>query len=64
VAQDDLLTKGYCKKYVNWRLFSRHVELSVLESGGHYFIKTRPEESANLILSRAQDLDSSLAARV
>ena len=55
VAEDDLLTKGYMKKHKNWHVFSEHVELKVLNSGGHYFIKTRPEETAELILNWVQN---------
>jgi amino acid adenylation domain-containing protein len=58
VAEDDILTKGYRKKHRNWKLFSEQVEISVLDSGGHYFIKTRPKETADLILNLVHRLES------
>ena len=56
VAKDDPLTKGFETKYKNWRLFSARVELSVLDSGGHYFIKTQARETASLIRRRLEAL--------
>lgn len=63
VAEDDVLTEGYGKKHRNWRLFSERVELHVLDGGGHYFIKTRPKETADLILNWVEKLESSAVGR-
>jgi amino acid adenylation domain-containing protein len=57
VAKDDPLTEGFETKYKNWRLFAGRVELSVLDSGGHYFIKTRARETASVIRRRLEALD-------
>ena len=55
VANDDPLTKGYRRKYKNWHLVSERVRLRVLEDGGHYFIKTRASQTAELILRELQE---------
>jgi surfactin synthase thioesterase subunit len=57
VAKDDLLTRGYRRKYQNWRLFCDHVQLRVLPDGGHYFIKSRPGDAAEVILEAMQAMD-------
>lgn len=49
VSSDDLLTKGYEKCCANWAIFSDNVQLSVLNNGGHYFIKTLPKEVVKII---------------
>lgn len=50
VARDDRLTRNYQRKHANWSLFSSRVELCVLDDGGHYFIKTRPEQTAKIVI--------------
>ncbi|TBO44290.1 non-ribosomal peptide synthetase [Pedobacter kyonggii] len=49
IAKDDLLTKGYLEKYRNWNFFSNDVRLITIESGGHYFLRSRPTEISKII---------------
>lgn len=55
VAADDPSTAGFGDHYQDWGLFAEHVELSELANGGHHFIRTRPDESAQTVL-HATDL--------
>ena len=57
VADDDALTKSYRKTYKNWSLFTDNVDLRVLPNAGHYFIKTQPNETADILLRKMKDLD-------
>ncbi|WP_315833534.1 non-ribosomal peptide synthetase [Bradyrhizobium prioriisuperbiae] len=50
VTRDDPLTRSYRKRHENWRMFSDRVGLVVLKNGGHYFIKTRPKEAADIVV--------------
>ncbi len=50
VAQDDPLTEDHVAHHERWRIFSPSLALEVLESGGHFFCRTRPEQVASVIL--------------
>lgn len=49
VTRDDSMTPDYAERYQRWGLFSQDVSLHVIENGGHYFCRTRPEEVAAVI---------------
>src|SRR5581483_10125942 len=50
VAADDPSTSAYRERYGDWRLLADEVELHEIASGGHYFLRTRPEEAARAVL--------------
>ena len=53
VASDDPSTADYPRRYSDWQLLARHVDLYELADGGHYFLRTRPTEAARAVLSAA-----------
>jgi amino acid adenylation domain-containing protein len=54
-AADDPMTAEYLSRHGDWRLLAEHVDLDELTDGGHYFVRTRPEEAAKVVL-RAADV--------
>jgi surfactin synthase thioesterase subunit len=50
VAADDPSTSAYRDRYGDWGLLAEKVELHEIASGGHYFLRTRPEEAARAVL--------------
>jgi amino acid adenylation domain-containing protein len=50
VAADDPRTPDYRQRYRDWQRLAEPVELQVLADGGHYFLRTRPTESAQAVL--------------
>ena len=50
VAADDPITEGFAEQFAAWQLLAGQVDLEVLRDGGHYFPRTRPAESANVVL--------------
>ncbi|MGW2418659.1 non-ribosomal peptide synthetase [Streptomyces sp. NPDC001709] len=59
VAADDPHTAGYADHHMDWLLLAEHVDLHVLADGGHYFLRTRPAEAAQAVLSAVVPLASS-----
>ena len=53
VAADDPSTAGYPLRYHDWQLLADHVDLHELADGGHYFLRTRPAETAQSVLRSA-----------
>lgn len=51
VAADDPSTADYAACYGDWRLLAEHVEPHELPEGGHYFLRTRPAEAAQAVLT-------------
>jgi len=51
VAADDPITDGFARRYRDWEVLAEHVDLRRLDSGGHYFLRTRPDEMAEAILT-------------
>jgi len=49
VACDDPATKGYAANYRSWLTLVENIELLELDEGGHYFMRTQPQNVANLI---------------
>jgi surfactin synthase thioesterase subunit len=49
VADDDTATTGYGERIGDWRRLVDAVDLQVIESGGHYFPRTRPRECARIV---------------
>lgn len=49
VGDKDPLTEYYQERYTEWEFFSPHVHLKVLPRAGHYFIKHRAAEVADLL---------------
>ncbi|MGW1894344.1 non-ribosomal peptide synthetase [Streptomyces sp. NPDC002004] len=62
VAADDPHTAEYPHRHQDWRVFAEHVELHELAEGGHYFLRTRPNEAAAAVLRAAELLASSRVA--
>lgn len=62
VAADDPYTAEFANQYRGWQLLAEHVDLHKLTHGGHYFLRTRPAEAAQAVLSNAKSLTSSLLA--
>jgi surfactin synthase thioesterase subunit len=61
VARDDPQTAGAARVFAAWRTVAEHVTLHELERGGHYFIGTRPAQSAARIratITRTQAKDT------
>ncbi|MGW3207611.1 non-ribosomal peptide synthetase [Streptomyces sp. NPDC001135] len=59
VAADDPYTPGYARHHRDWLVLAEHVDLYELADGGHYFLRTRPAEAAQAVLSAAVPLASS-----
>jgi pimeloyl-ACP methyl ester carboxylesterase len=51
VAADDRTLAGYAEQYERWSLLAPRLELRVLDSGGHYFVRTNPAATAGLVLA-------------
>jgi amino acid adenylation domain-containing protein len=49
VAADDPSTSGYPDAHLDWAVVGESVDLLELAAGGHYFLRTRPEESAEAV---------------
>lgn len=52
-AADDPSTEGHAERYLEWELLAERVDLSALPDGGHYFLRTRPEQLARVIREAA-----------
>ncbi|MCC5475774.1 non-ribosomal peptide synthetase [Streptomyces barringtoniae] len=59
VAADDPHTAGYAAHHMDWLLLAEHVDLYELADGGHHFLRTRPAEAAQAVLSTVVPLASS-----
>ncbi|MGZ6780669.1 MAG: thioesterase II family protein, partial [Mycobacterium sp.] len=59
VAADDPGTAEFPRRYRDWQLLAEHVDLHELADGGHYFLRTRPNEAALAVLGTADVLASS-----
>jgi len=49
VAADDPSTAGFAQRHHEWRLLAGDVDLHELADGGHYFLRTRPDETAAVL---------------
>jgi amino acid adenylation domain-containing protein len=54
VAADDPNTAGFRRRYRDWRLLAERVDLHELADGGHYFLRTRPNEAARAVRRAAR----------
>ncbi len=61
VAADDSSTAEFPRRHRDWQLLAEHVDLHELADGGHYFLRTRPNEAAQAVL-RAVELFASPSA--
>ncbi|MFJ3306478.1 amino acid adenylation domain-containing protein [Streptomyces sp. NPDC086549] len=59
VAADDPSTAGYPDRHRDWQLLAEHVDLHELGDGGHYFLRTRPDGAAQVVLGATERLASS-----
>ncbi|MFD7131985.1 amino acid adenylation domain-containing protein [Streptomyces sp. NPDC059894] len=50
VAADDPITAGHPGRHRDWELLATRVDLHELDEGGHYFLRTRPAEAAQVVL--------------
>jgi surfactin synthase thioesterase subunit len=62
VAADDPNTTGFGEQYRDWKILAEQVDLYELSDGGHYFLRTRPVETAQAVLSAAELLASHVDA--
>ncbi|MEV5595475.1 amino acid adenylation domain-containing protein [Streptomyces sp. NPDC052496] len=53
VAADDPHTARFRHRYRDWGPLAEHVDLYVLTTGGHYFPRTRPADTARAVLRAA-----------
>jgi amino acid adenylation domain-containing protein len=53
VAADDPNTMGYQVRYRDWEALAEHVDLHELADGGHYFLRSRPAETARIVRQAA-----------
>lgn len=49
VARDDAATAAFAEEYGDWKAVSDRITLHELDEGGHYFVRTRPAETAALV---------------
>jgi surfactin synthase thioesterase subunit len=61
VAADDPITAEFSRQYRRWQLLAECVDLYELEDGGHYFLRTRPAEAAQAVISETESLTATLA---
>ncbi|MGW1902375.1 non-ribosomal peptide synthetase [Streptomyces hirsutus] len=59
VATDDPITADHPRRHRDWELLSVHVDLQELAEGGHYFLRSRPSETARTVLRTAELLPAS-----
>ncbi|GAA1006429.1 amino acid adenylation domain-containing protein [Streptomyces thermogriseus] len=59
VADDDANTARFRDRWRDWELLAEQVDLHELADGGHYFLRTRPAETARVVLGAAELLASS-----
>ncbi|MER6266719.1 amino acid adenylation domain-containing protein [Streptomyces sp900105755] len=59
VAADDPHTAGHAGLHRDWLLLADRVELHELADGGHHFLRTRPTEAAQAVLTTVLPLASS-----
>jgi amino acid adenylation domain-containing protein len=53
VAADDPVTAQSGARHRDWQLLAKHVDLHELPDGGHYFLRTRPDQAAQAVLRAA-----------
>jgi amino acid adenylation domain-containing protein len=53
VAADDPITAGFTDRHRAWQALAERVDLHTLPDGGHYFLRTRPAETAQVVLRSA-----------
>jgi surfactin synthase thioesterase subunit len=49
VAADDPSAAGFQSRHLDWQLLAARVDLHELAGGGHYFLRTRPTEAADVV---------------
>ncbi|HEY6685669.1 MAG TPA: amino acid adenylation domain-containing protein [Propionibacteriaceae bacterium] len=54
VAADDPITSDFQRRHRDWELLAEHVELHEIPDGGHYFVRTRPTQTAAAVLGAAK----------
>jgi surfactin synthase thioesterase subunit len=58
LAADDPHTPACALQYRTWEQVAEHVDLALLDGGGHYFLRTQPVETARAVLRTAELLAS------
>jgi surfactin synthase thioesterase subunit len=54
VAADDPITAAFPHRHRDWELLAEQVDLYELPDGGHHFIRTRPAQTAQVVLHAAE----------
>lgn len=62
VGQRDRVTELYDERHREWAAYSAHVELAVIERGGHFFVKHQAAELADVLVDAANRWRESPAA--
>jgi amino acid adenylation domain-containing protein len=52
-AADDPAHADLALRYRDWQIVAGQVDLHIFDHGGHYFLRTRPQEAADIILRAA-----------
>ncbi len=58
VAADDPATAEWRERHGDWGVLAEHIDVHELPDGGHYFLRTRPEEAAEAVLLAARPSSS------
>jgi surfactin synthase thioesterase subunit len=53
VAADDPSVAGWPDRISDWELLAERVDVHELADGGHYFLRTRPADAAEVVLQVA-----------
>ena len=53
LAADDPSTADFPHRHREWGVLADHVDLRVIPDGGHHFVRTRPAETAQVVLRTA-----------
>ena len=51
VAADDAALAHYPDEYGRWMLLAAQARLHVVDTGGHYFVRTNPAAGAELVVA-------------
>lgn len=61
IGGQDPVTVGYPVHYLDWGKFAHHLSLSVIPSGGHYFVKYQTQALAQLIQEHCLEFEPQAA---
>ena len=56
VAADDPYTAEFARRHGDWHVLAERLDLYEIPDGGHYFLRTRPNEAARAVARTADVL--------